>query len=236
MYFRFSGEGHTDLGLCAMAAAHCQGSDYLPGPLAIMVSQIVEDSQGYSIIECEQCGFTPEEELVRKAEKIKSSKKPPRLPGRKRAKETHYFFVNARALAQIAKSMSAEKSDDVVAILFRDTDGTASAGRGNWDDKWKSMIDGFVEEEFERGVPMIPKPKSEAWLLNALKYPNGDSLEERSGNDKSPNSLKLELEQFLGTVNKRIDLCQLVENRKIDYNKINLPSFIQFKERLEKVI
>ena len=48
---------------------------------------------------------------------------------------------------------------------------------------------------------MIPKPKSEAWLICALKrdpYQVCERLEARSGNDQSPNSLKRELEQLLG--------------------------------------
>jgi len=49
------------------------------------------------------------------------------------------------------------------------------------------------ELDDDRGVAMIPKPKSEAWLLCALKnkpYESCEKLEDRSGNDDSPNSLK----------------------------------------------
>ena len=48
---------------------------------------------------------------------------------------------------------------------------------------------------------MIPKPKSEAWVLCALSklYKECDELEDRSGNDNSPNSLKRELEELLGS-------------------------------------
>jgi hypothetical protein len=63
------------------------------------------------------------------------------------------------------------------------------------------MLDGFEEEGFSKGVTMIPKPKSEAWLICVLKehaYQNCQSLEDRSGNDNSPNSLKDELEEILG--------------------------------------
>ena len=93
---------------------------------------------------------------------LKAAKKQLGLPGKKRGKETRYFFNNARVLAKIATEKEQEKLDDVVAILFRDSDGTASAGRGLWEDKRKSMLDGFAEENHTRGVPMIPRPKSEA--------------------------------------------------------------------------
>ena len=42
------------------------------------------------------------------------------------------------------------------------------------------MLDGFAEENFSRGVPMIPKPKSEAWIICALRsnpYEGCESLE-----------------------------------------------------------
>ncbi len=65
----------------------------------------------------------------------------------------------------------------VIAVLFRDSDGTASSGRGLWEDKRKSIEDGFGEAGFDYGVPMIPKPKSEAWLLCAFHgYQRGDEF------------------------------------------------------------
>ena len=67
-------------------------------------------------------------------------------------------------MARIAKEREVETKDNVVAVLFRDAD-TATAGRGTWAEKRQSMLDGFAEEGFARGVPMIPKPTSEAWLL-----------------------------------------------------------------------
>jgi hypothetical protein len=140
-------------------------------------------------------------------------------------------------LAYIAKGKSKELNDDVVAILFRDTDGKASAGRGEWKYKRKSMLDGFKEEGFSRGVPMIPKPKSEAWLICAWKnqpYQNCEALEDRSGNDDSPNSLKRELRELLEEVNAVL-LCEKVEEA-FDIDQIEMSSFMAFRERLEEVI
>jgi hypothetical protein len=128
----------------------------------------------------------------------------------------------------------------VVAILFRDSDGTASAGRGLWAEKRQSMLDGFAQEGFLRGVPMIPKPKSEAWLLCALRanpYQGCESLEDRSGNDDSPNSLKRELKEIMGEELPVTEiLCGLIEDGKIDVDRIAMPSFGAFRSRLEEVI
>ena len=52
-------------------------------------------------------------------------------------------------LARFAKERAKEIDDEVVAVLFRDSDGTASAGRGQWNDKREAMLDGFDEEGFK---------------------------------------------------------------------------------------
>jgi hypothetical protein len=239
MYFLFSGEGVTDLGVGGAAAFLCEGDDYLPGPMALLVDRIVESRHNYSPLETGACGYVSERNLDHRALELKTAKKALGLPGKKRAKETRYFFNNARILARIAKESAAERKDEVVAVLFRDCDGTASAGRGLWQEKWQSMLDGFHEERFSAGVPMIPKPKSEAWLICALKrnpYRGCAALENRSGNDNAPHSLKRELAKLLGGAPSREDLCRLVRDGRIDFQRIAMPSFVSFRTRLEEVI
>mgnify|MGYP007093114634 CR=1 FL=1 len=117
--------------------------------------------------------------------------------------------------------------------------GTASAGRGEWRDKRQSMLDGFAHEGLKRGVPMIPKPKSEAWLICALKdqpYQNCGLLEDRSGNDNSPHSLKRELQALLGgePATRKL-LRDKIADGQINCLRIAMPSFQEFRERLEAV-
>lgn len=162
MYVLLSGEGPTDMGLCPDNINVCEGDRHLKGPMAIIVSKIAENRFGYSFIDTPYYGFVSENEIKNKASMLKNIKKPVRFPGHKNKKETHYFYQNARVMSLCAKEKEEELGDQVIAVLFRDSDGTASAGRGLWNDKWKSMIRGFDDEGFERGVPMIPKPKSEA--------------------------------------------------------------------------
>ena len=110
--------------------------------------------------------------------------------------ETAFFFDNARTLARIAKELVTSSNENVGAVLFRDADGTNSGDRSQRDDKVKSMVTGFQTEDFDFGVPMVPKPKSEAWLMCALQghpYQNCERLEEMSGNDDSPRSAKKQL-------------------------------------------
>lgn len=236
MFFLLSGEGATDMGAANASAAICEGDDFVVGPMAMFVARIVEAKHDYWILDG-ACGFVSESGLNRRAKRLKA-KRELRLPGKKQAKETRYFFNNARVLSMIAKEKAAELEDDVVAILFRDADCGGSAGRGLWDEKRRSMLDGFNEEQFGRGVPMIPKPKSEAWLICGLKehpYQGCGALENRSGSDNSPNSLKDELAKLLGEKVTPTLLCDQVD-RNIKIDKIKMPSFAAFRGRLEEVL
>ncbi len=239
MFFLFSGEGPTDLGACAGSAMQCDGAKYEYGPMTVIVSQIVEERYHYSLLETGHNGFVAKGTLSNRATELKAARKALGLPGKKRGKETRYFFNNARVLARIAKERKAELNDEVVAILFRDSDGTASAGRGLWSDKRQSMLDGFTKEGFFKGVPMIPKPKSEAWIICAVKanpYQACETLEERPGSDRSPNSLKGELRDILGEEPARVSLNSMVHDRRIDFRRIDMPSLRAFRERLEEVM
>ncbi len=237
MFFLLSGEGVTDMGAGQGAATICEGQDFLVGPMASLVARVVEARHDYSILDG-ACGFISEGRVADRAEELKAVKKRLRLPGKKQAKETRYFFNNARILARFAREKAADLHDDVVAVLFRDSDGTASAGRGDWHDKRESMLHGFDEEGFDKGVPMIPRPKSEAWLICAWKkqpYHGCEALEERSGNDNSPNNLKEELAELLEADVTPDSLREKV-GESFDIDRIKMPSFKAFRDRLEEVI
>jgi hypothetical protein len=240
MYFLFSGEGATDFGVGRGNAVVCEGSFYESGPMAVIVDQITAAKWGCSLLGSPSYGFVREHTLADRASELKNaSRKSFRLPGKKQARETAYFYENSRVLALCAKEQEDAIGDEVIAVLFRDSDGTSSAGRGLWPDKWNSMISGFEREEFDRGVPMIPRPKSEAWVICALKknrYQGCDVLEDRSGNDKSPKSLKRELRELHGHLPSREELCEMVADRTIDIDKIQMPSFQAFRDRLELVL
>lgn len=243
-----SGEGPTDIGCSGSGDEMCRGEGFLPGPMAWMVDHLIESGPGnkagygYSVIETEQCVFVSKSRLDAVASRLKVLKKgSPTLPGRKKALETAFFFKNARALAVVAaEEARASKDDDVIAVLFRDSDKLPD--RVRWEDKHKSMENGFAVEGFRRGVPMLPKPKSEAWLLCALRenpYTGCESLEERSGNDDSPNDLKTELAELLGDTggrDLREVLADLVTTRQVDVTKLTMSSFVAFRSRLLEVL
>jgi hypothetical protein len=128
--------------------------------------------------------------------------------------ECWQFLLNALAL--LAEELEAE---DRVVVLFRDGDGTVTSTRQEWAQKLQSMLDGFAVEGLTTGVPILPKPKYEAWWLCALRdgYQNCQQLEDEPGNDASPNSLKSQIEAYLGEPATRLLL-----NDKIDADAIDL--------------
>ena len=239
MFLLLSGEGSSDLGICEPSAQACDRAGFRAGPMAYVVDQCVEICQGYEMshLEVGLVGYVSESYLAQ--HKQPTAPKSMALRGKKKPAETRYYYENARALAAIAQQKSIEVNDHVIAVLFRDADGTASAGRGQWQDKYDSMQAGFAAANFELGVPMLPKPKSEAWLLCAVKqnpYQHCALLEHESGNDHAANPLKAQLSTALNGHAATADINDLIINRQIDIQRIDMPSFNQFKEDLRQVV
>lgn len=229
MHLVVSGEGKSDIGVGSYI-----DDTFEPAPMYYLIDKIIEKKLDYSIYDLTKENIT----FVHKSELIKVCKKIPLFSGKKTVKGLGEFIKNARGLAKITKEKSIEKNDsDVIAILFRDKDGTNSSSSSLWNDKVLSIESTFKTEGIN-GVAMIPNPKSEAWLICALKqvaYQNCQSLESRSGNDDSPNSLKEELVKILE--DKTIeydDINEMIRNEEIDITQIDMKSFNYFKDSLEK--
>jgi hypothetical protein len=237
MFFLISGEGKTDMGQCAFGQSRCSGSEFQPGPMGLILDRLLEGMIDYSPLETQAMEFVPEHEVTQISQQL-----PRYFSGKKHGMETGVFFKNARALARLAKQKSTADADaPVAAVLFRDADGTHSQKHGDFESKWKAMMDGFAAEGFHRGVPMIPCPKSEAWLLCALRDDKSHdcaSLESNlPGNDKSPNSAKTQLAATLAKLGKTTsDLQAMIMDGALDPGVIDMPSFNRFKERLEVVV
>lgn len=226
MHLVLSGEGNSDIGKLSHSL-----EEFIPAPMYSLIDKIIEQKLGYSFYELTPDLIT----FVPKAELIKIQKKFISFPSKGKNKETALFFKNARTLAMISQKKSEELDDeDVITILFRDSDGTVSTIKGMWDKKIQSIEKGFTFENFNKGVAMMPNPKSEVWLLCALKnkYLHCSDLENRSGNDNSPNNLKDELESFGISYNETSKINEMIKDGRIDINKIDIPSFRYFVERL----
>ncbi len=231
MHLVLSGEGKTDIGLFSH-----ENGEFIPAPMYYIIDKIIEKKSGYSIYDTtpSEITFIPKDELIKICKSFKS------FAGKKQGQETAYFYKNALGLSKIAKEKCEEKSDnDVIAILFRDCDGTGKSSSTLWNDKIKSIEIAFGQEKIN-GIPMIPNPKSEAWLICALKnnpYQHCEQLENRSGNDDSPNNLKDELKTILSTIGKEYnDINTMIKNEEIDVYKIKMPSFDYFLKKLENIL
>ena len=228
MHLVLSGEGNSDIGKLSYAS-----NEFIPASMYYLIDKIIEKKLGYSFYELTPQLIT----FIPKVELVKIGKKLPPYTSKKIKKGQALFLVNAIALAKVAKEKSNELDDeDVIAILFRDSDGTNSTSKGMWEDKIASIENGFKMEKFTKGVGMIPKPKSEAWLICALKdkpYQQCEKLEDRSGNDDSPYNLKDELERFgfeLEIIN------EMIQDGRIDIEKIEMPSFRYFESKLKELL
>ena len=226
MILILSGEGPGDIG--GVSEGH-----FRPGPMAAVIDKLIESIANYSLLGVQALEFISESDLARLSKKL-----PMAISiGKKRDYETAYFFKNARALARKAKKRGHEQKCPMGAVLFRDADSTE---RHVYESKWNSMEAGFKAEDYAHGVPMVPKPKSEAWLLCALKpqaYQRCADLEDMlSGNDNSPNPAKGQLEKILTAQNRTVsDLVRMIDEGTIVPTRIEMPSFQQFRARLENV-
>ncbi|HNO32587.1 MAG TPA: hypothetical protein PKI78_12430 [Anaerolineales bacterium] len=236
MILMLSGEGKSDMGQMMPGKS---GMVYEPGPMAWMVDRLAEKRLGYSPLELQQQGaecvqFVSERELTELARPG-----PMLIPGLKRGRETGLFTRNAQALGRLAKDLSHKRQEDVIAVLFRDADKTNACNADTWEEKRRSIENGFDHVDFRNGVPMVPRPKSEAWLLCALKtppYQHCNTLEEASGNDNSPRSLKKQLATVVGHDPTAQEQADWVRTGRIDPECIEMPSFTAFRKALNRVL
>jgi hypothetical protein len=222
MHLVLSGEGASDVG---------SDLEHI-GPITKLVDLEIEKRLGYSLVEYQAWTLFSKAELAARAKQMKARSR----KGKKQPSETRYFYNNARTLALLAGELEVE---DRIVVLFRDGDGTATSTRQEWAQKLQSMLDGFAVEGLTTGVPILPKPKSEAWWLCALRdgYQNCQQLEDESGNDASPNSLKIQIEACLGELATRLLINDKIDAGEIDLDRMTeLDSVRVFINRLNAVL
>lgn len=232
-----SGEGPSDLGACNNAQGQCADGDFNRGPMAVWLARLWEALLNYNLLDTsEAVQYVSETALAQQAKN--SGQRMQRLRGKKQGSETGLYFSNAQQLGLIAKQLAADQAGPVMAVLFRDADGTRSAPGQMWQAKWDSMLNGFTAAAFDFGVPMLPKPKSEAWLLCAGQTARHShaALESISGNDQSPNSAKDQWDAFMGgpqTAEQEAEWC--ATHPRDWQNLLTMPSFKAFFDRFHEV-
>lgn len=240
-----SGEGSSDLGQCNNGQSTCGIPEFAYGPMAVIVDKAISRFLDYSMLDVtpDRYIYLSEHKLTELNEARKAARRMS-LVGKNRDQETGYFYINAWMLGLAALEFENEfpGNDKAVAILFRDADGTRSKINGSWGEKLKSMHSGFQRSSLgARGVPMIPKPKSEAWMICATKpdaYQHCARLESLPGNDASPNSAKSKLHQVLGGRDSADEQRQWIEDNDFDIDAVaeQMSSFAQFRDDLRRAI
>lgn len=234
MRLLLSGEGPTDLGHERPTEG---GMEFVPGPMAWVVDKVLERHHTqYSLLDIHLAGGDCVTHVHETALAAMGKQGSPLFPGVKFGKGMAFFTRNAQVLGLLAKQTSVQEQQPVVAVLFRDGDGVRSTPAGEWQAKVDSMHRGFALVECDTGVPMVPRPKSEAWLVCALRppgYVNCAPLEDASGNDASPNSLKKQLAALSGGTDPSADeQADWVVTGAVDPLRIDMPSFNAFKQAL----
>ncbi len=151
------------------------------------------------------------------------------------------LWLNSFCLAAFAKA----KGDGVGLVYFKDSDGTNTAPHDRWQKMVAAMYSGFKHAEYKCGVAMVPRPKSEAWFLAYYQKNDGAHhaydqcarFEEMPGNDAIPNSCKVLLKTLCacrGDVYAEVITEDAV--KAIDWNRVDMPSFVSFKKRFENVL
>ncbi|MHC1711702.1 MAG: hypothetical protein AB9872_06110 [Solidesulfovibrio sp.] len=250
MIIFLSGEGPTDFGCCDIEREYCNDSYFKPGPMAVIISQIVYSYFKYSPLECENIYLVPRKCLSHF--KRPSPSKPKSLLSPTKPKGSIYFEANARAFTRAIRSIinrlstsSPINEQECVAILYRDNDGSHSTPKTTLSDKIKSITRGFKLENFDRGIAMIPRPLGEVWLIcaiNRLTTSEASRLEMRSPHPHAEHPLKHELKQTIKDKFgpdyecNRETLTNLLLENSISYTDIQSQVFLDFLEHLKRLL
>lgn len=236
-----SGEGPSDLGHCANGQGECQIPDFQHGAMACFVDKEIKQWMGYSLLECTPKNyiFVSKHTLVSAAQRLRENRKSMSLTGKKRpGLETGFFYSNARMLGERAMQLAKDYQDTAIAVLFRDCDGTHSSPASERQAKVNSIRQGFDDAGLgHRGIAMVPKPKSESWMLCVLRdnYQHCARLENLSGNDNVANSAKDQLSAALqGDISAASQLRHL-NDAVIDTAQLagQMPSYGEFHRDME---
>lgn len=229
MKFLLAGEGSSDLGTLSLNGTLKKGA------MTLLIDCIAENN--YATV--------PEYHLVTESQ-LKRLKKQDRRNIMGRGREYKHFeeiYLSAQYLGQYSKVVF-QDDDDAGIIFFKDSDGTHSAPRDLWEKIVKAMQSGFEASGNKYGVAMVPRPKSEVWLLGYYQknfpgqreYNHCERFEELPGNDGSPKSVKNMLKEALNTTDNVYDLINKEELKAIQWERIDMPSFNLFRKRLENVL
>lgn len=233
MLILVTGEGPTDIG-SAESNQLCAPGTWKPGPITLFIEKFVQANIDDSLT-LQQIWFAPKKYISN----ICRGLRPMAIPshgcreaeGKKRT----------RALLAAALDLSHKQNEDVLPILFRDTDSKSNGLSRHQEirDSIKNVSCFTDDDNFFHVCPIVPCPTSEAWLLCAIKenynQNNCKNLETTlSGNSASPYYAKAILKDLIGDYSASM-LCELIISGKIDPLQISMQSLDNFLMDLKKV-
>lgn len=226
-----TGEGSSDMGGSNNGQSISTGEFYNLGPMALLavrlLQKIIPDWNEDNIdFQSPNNWMTciSGNELARQAKGVSKHR-----PSTKLKKGFVEHANRATTMAGYAKDNGHQ-----LAFYFHDAD------KCDFDDLHQSIMLGFNGIEGVHGIPMIPKPTSEAWLICGQKqnpYAHCTALEtELSGNDAASdeNAPKKVLARLLGQEATTEQQYEMVTG--IDITRIDMPSYNQFKTDLTTAI
>lgn len=235
-----SGEGLTDVGESASGAPISQDDDILTGPMLKIVYRLIHDYSPDWYRELHDwTSPTPIPTiLVSRTERARISKtlQPNLFQTHTSGRGGIEHSKSAWTLATIAAERGA-----TLAIYFHDTDGTRSVLKRTPNLQGiieEATIRGFTVASSVAGVPMIPKPTSEAWFIcHAKEHPYNycHLLETQlAGNQESEDRHPKDvLDKLIGRTHREL-LNDIVD--AIDLERLDMPSFNTFKENMRQAL
>lgn len=173
------------------------------------------------------------------------SKTDPRTIGSKGhhiPKETRFAFVSGLALARLAQA----ERDVAGAVCFIDADHTRSEDKRIGEKLRDAIQQGFEFAHFDLGVPMVPNPCQEAWLLayyqcympRQTAYNHAEQFEEMAGNKhaRHQNNPKEQLAECVekAGLNIREDEEEIIN--RVNWDRVAMPSYDCFRTKFLQVV
>ncbi len=200
-----SGEGTSDVGYCDN-----KSSRFVFGPVTYLTQNILHSLHKFEL----NFHFKSRDELKRYPITLKGKKKKEKLSATAKGHSNLAY-----KLAYLAKDKGYS-----VAILMRDADNR------KFEDVYEEIKEGFQAARFENGVPAVPVPKSEAWLICCLEPDKSLNIE------ICKEEMKILLKKMLsekGMEDHNNTWCEIAGN--CDTDKIKSRSFCRYIKDLKQV-
>ncbi|MFH0825241.1 MAG: hypothetical protein V2B18_21020 [Pseudomonadota bacterium] len=200
-----SGEGNSDFG----ELDHLT-KEFTPGPIALLTENILAWHHKVDV----SFKFRTRAELKRYPMTLKGKKKKTGIATGRGHSDLAY------KLACVAKENRCD-----VAILMRD------ARKSEYDTVYQEIKDGFSAAKFDSGIPAVPVPESEAWIVSCIVPERSHRVEDCS------RDMKVILEELLKSRNRphnKETWCEITAGCRVD--SVKSPSFVQYTKDIEDVV